>query len=203
MLTPLDNRVATIENKILSPASDTEPALPPLKRFFRRILTRLTDANKSSELTTVESPSQPKTPWLTWNDLFAAQTKTISKHKPETEIAIVPTPKLRTDLTTFVASTTDIATTENQEPERSLDLVTQTSSQPANLSTSAQQTQELTTHQQKVSATEMEARPEWIETEALNVGYEEHFLERILKKVDQVMAWVEETLSKILSRLRE
>jgi hypothetical protein len=61
---------------------------------------------------------------------------------------------------------------------------------------------ELTTIEPEDPSAEIEAKPIWIETQALSVGYEKHFLERILKKVDQIMAWVENTIAHLFSKLK-
>lgn len=50
--------------------------------------------------------------------------------------------------------------------------------------------------------TEIEAQPIWIETPALIVGYEKHFLERLLKKIDQILAWIENTIAYLVAKFK-
>lgn len=45
-------------------------------------------------------------------------------------------------------------------------------------------------------------QPDWIETKATPVGYEKHFLERILEWLDRAMLWLEEMVVKIFQRLQ-
>lgn len=209
LLTPFDTRLAQLEENLLEP--DPEPELPLLKRFFQRALKRLLDHEHATAITKVNESPQPKTPWLTWNDLFAGTYKDSSSSTPPIApakgkaMAIAPIPKLRNDLTPFVQPTTDI--TANEAPELNpVPMATEIATEPSNQATlavnQAQRTQKITTSDSNAPQTDIEAQPEWIETNALNMGYEEHFLEKILKTVDQIMAWLEDTVSKIFSKFR-
>ncbi|ARV58647.1 hypothetical protein BZZ01_08350 [Nostocales cyanobacterium HT-58-2] len=52
-------------------------------------------------------------------------------------------------------------------------------------------------HQQRQKTTEVEAKPDWIETQAQTIGYEKHLLEQILEWLDRVMLWLEDIFVKI------
>jgi hypothetical protein len=51
-------------------------------------------------------------------------------------------------------------------------------------------------HQQRKTA-QVEAKPDWIETQAQTIGYEKHPLEQILEWLDQAMLWLEDIFVKI------
>ena len=51
--------------------------------------------------------------------------------------------------------------------------------------------------QQYQQTTEVEAKPDWIETQAQTIGYEKHPLEQILEWLDRVMLWLEDIFVKI------
>ena len=52
-------------------------------------------------------------------------------------------------------------------------------------------------HQQYRQTTQVEAKPDWIETQARTIGYEKHPLEQILEWLDRVMLWLEDIFVKI------
>jgi len=56
--------------------------------------------------------------------------------------------------------------------------------------------------QQSYQTTEVEAKPDWIETKAKTVGYEKHPLEQILEWLDGVLLWLEEIFVKMFQSLR-
>ncbi|KAB8335290.1 hypothetical protein SD80_002845 [Scytonema tolypothrichoides VB-61278] len=57
-------------------------------------------------------------------------------------------------------------------------------------------------HQQP-KTTQVEAKPDWIETQAQTIGYAKHPLEQVLEWLDRIMLWVEENLVKIGVFLRK
>lgn len=57
-------------------------------------------------------------------------------------------------------------------------------------------------HQQYRQTTEVEAKPDWIETQAQTIGYEKHPLEQILEWLDQAMLWLEDIFVKMSLFLR-
>jgi hypothetical protein len=50
-------------------------------------------------------------------------------------------------------------------------------------------------HQQKT--TQVEAKPDWIETQAQMIGYAKHPLEQVLEWLDQIMLWIEDIFVRI------
>lgn len=57
-------------------------------------------------------------------------------------------------------------------------------------------------HQQYQQTTEVEAKPDWIETQAQTIGYEKHPLEQILEWLDRIILWLEDIFVKISLFLR-
>ncbi|MBW4631382.1 MAG: hypothetical protein KME30_05620 [Iphinoe sp. HA4291-MV1] len=51
-------------------------------------------------------------------------------------------------------------------------------------------------HQQR-KTTQVEAKPDWIETQAQTIGYEKHPVEQVLEWLDRVMLWLEDMFVKI------
>jgi hypothetical protein len=56
-------------------------------------------------------------------------------------------------------------------------------------------------HQQQRQTDQVEAKPDWIETNAKTIGYEKHPLEQILEWFDRAMLWLEEIFVKIFQFL--
>ncbi len=52
-------------------------------------------------------------------------------------------------------------------------------------------------------STEIEAKPEWIETKAEIVGYQKHPLEQLLAWIDNTMLKIEEAIAKFASALQQ
>ncbi|WP_138073166.1 hypothetical protein [Picosynechococcus sp. PCC 11901] len=179
VLKPLDQRLAQLEQRVLAPTVPAE-ALPPLQRFFRNWF-KIQPA--TSAITTPDPVVTPK-PWLTWADLFQAKTKSAAAidqanlNSPQAQLS--PLPPLITTLDQPIS-----------RPESGA------------IATVESQTQSLTQPDAPPNATEIEAKPEWIEAEALSVGYEQHFLERLLKAVDHLLAWVEHTASQLFKKLNQ
>jgi hypothetical protein len=56
-------------------------------------------------------------------------------------------------------------------------------------------------NQSSTQNTQVEAKPDWIETNATAIGYVKHPLEKILEWLDHVILWLEEMLVRVLGRL--
>ena len=56
---------------------------------------------------------------------------------------------------------------------------------------------------QHFSTTDIEAKPDWIETKATSMGYEKHPLERILEWLDAALLWLEEMFVKLFKSLQQ
>ncbi|WP_017316135.1 hypothetical protein [Mastigocladopsis repens] len=58
-----------------------------------------------------------------------------------------------------------------------------------------------TLHPQHRKSTQVEAKPDWIETQAQTIGYEKHPLEQMLEWLDRIMLWLEEIFVNIVQFL--
>lgn len=57
-------------------------------------------------------------------------------------------------------------------------------------------------NQRSTQNTQVEAKPDWIETNATTIGYIKHPLEKILEWLDRVILWLEEMLVKVLGQFQ-
>jgi hypothetical protein len=57
-------------------------------------------------------------------------------------------------------------------------------------------------NQSSTQNSQVEAKPDWIETNATSIGYVKHPLEKILEWLDRVILWLEEILVTVLGRLQ-
>lgn len=202
ILQPIDDRLVQLEQQFLSPDPTLE--LPPLQRFFQKVLKLVPDRPAPEE----NSPTVPKpTPWLTWTDLFKPDL--FNKEKAQPPLPLDTTPESTAAIAQISAAPKPEPTPQTPiDPARFLEInrpaAILTVDPPSPTDITAQRTipKELVTVTTEEPKTSLEAQPEWIETEALSVGYEQHFLERILKAVDQLMAWLENAISKLWSRFR-
>lgn len=215
ILNPLDNRVAALEQRLLSPQPIPKlPELPPLQRLFQQVLHRFSPP-KPPESTVPVAATPPASPWLKWTDLFLdklplQKPQTTEADEPETllTLAIPPTPLplpvvAESLITNALQQPAEIVARRSPESEAITPFIPETSGELVAKLVPEENapTQDLATVTTDPPP-EIEAQPQWIETEALSTGYDQHFLERILKGIDQLMAWVENTFSKIWSKLR-
>ncbi|MBV5261783.1 hypothetical protein FLX56_25555 [Synechococcus moorigangaii CMS01] len=175
VLKPLDQRFAKLEQQLLTPATPTEK-VPPLQRFFRKFLK---SQRAARAITVTQNPTPEPAPWLTWNDLF--QEKIKATNVPTTA---PPQPPLVESLLPDLATPKALIKTANEPGAIAATIPPQTLGQT-----------------QAKFATDIEAKPAWIETEALSIGYEQHFLERLLKALDHLLAWLENTATQLLNKL--
>ncbi|BAW96558.1 hypothetical protein NIES970_14910 [[Synechococcus] sp. NIES-970] len=185
VLKPIDQRLAQFEQQWLTPVEPAEN-LSFLQRFVRRFLL---PKDRTTALTKTQAPEPAPTPWLTWADLFREKSAAPSQNQannPETTIS--------------QAALTDLVAQIGHDNQPVTLVKTPHDSSQA-IASHAPQTKTLTRQESSPSEKGIEAKPEWIETKALSIGYEQHFLERILKAVDHLLAWLENTATKVLQRL--
>lgn len=189
ILQPLDQRIAQLEQQLLQPQSATDA--PPLQRFLQVRWQRFADTpTPNSDAPPAASPS----PWLTWADLFQAKLVQ-TQVNPRTDSPILtsaPTPKPQWSPPILAERLQNL----NQPNALTSPTVT-----PTELAIAAPVNNELTATTREDSPSGIEAQPEWIETQALSVGYEQHFLERLLKALDHLLLWLENTVAQLWSKL--
>lgn len=193
LLEPLDDRVASLEAKIfkLAPRNSTSPN-PLLQKLFHRFLPN----NPSADVP--ESSVPPTQPWLQWTDLFREKEPHQTPQLPQSAPIPPLDPQALTKQITQDLHQPTALSKPDQPPSHEF-----TPAQPPPPSDLAPPPPvEIVSSQQRTTDNTIEAKPEWLETKALSIGYDEHFLERLLKKVDQIMAWVENTVAKLLAKIR-
>jgi len=140
-------------------------------------------------------------PWLTWNDLFG--------HSPVVVEKIV-TPTSQQDPTLPPSSSVRLPSQGRlnvQQPKAGAGL-----GQRKKPNRNLRQSQKVSDNKQSAPSQitqnqsqkhQVEAQPDWIEVTATSIGYEQHFLEKILVWLDQAMLWLEEILAKAVKWLKK
>jgi hypothetical protein len=132
--------------------------------------------------------------WLQLDDLFGESDTNIDKLITSSQRV---SPTLVHTLEDISQPRTRSRLVQKQKPSRGLTSTQKTSTKI----TSLQQTQgEIS--QQLHQNTQIESKPDWIETKAMSMGYDKHPLERILEWLDYVMLWLEERFVKIFQLLQ-
>lgn len=162
-----------------------------------------------------QSPKQDLVadPWLSWVDLFD-DLESIQEEVVETTNPALPanqSPKYLQSLNRYQnipdirpsglvkpqKPTTDLTRTEKASGK----VVTKKSTQ-SNISQVGSNKGEIY-QKQSLQTTEIEAKPDWIETKATSVGYEKHPLERILAWLDAALLWLEEKFVRLFQSLQQ
>ncbi|MDZ7960028.1 MAG: hypothetical protein RMY34_19455 [Aulosira sp. DedQUE10] len=163
-------------------------------------------------------------PWLTWDDLFGGSETAglqpftpTSKENPAIAASTSATPAAPKNLVNNYQNLLkqpqkDAGLVQNKKPPRNLNSNQKKSSkvtsfkhsnssisQPRTKTSSNSQKGEISQHKQ---STQVEAKPDWIETKATLVGYEKHILEQILELLDSIMLWLEEIFVNLIHFLK-
>lgn len=153
-------------------------------------------------------------PWLSWDDLFGdfepvqeEVAQTINPALPGNQSAgylqnwlnsyqnipkkpadkLVKRQKPTTDLTRTEKASGKVAAIKSTESK-----ISQVESSKGEMA-----------QKQRLQTTEIEAKPDWIETKATSIGYEKHPLEQILAWLDAALLWLEEKFVKLFQSLQQ
>ncbi len=203
---PIDDRLAQFEQQLLKPGTGTEaePKLPAIKKLWQRIFPSISNQEASAL-----PPENTPDPWLQWQDLFKAKPRTTQQEtQPEAAPSKIALPAAPSTPLYPIDGLPKFSGTQLHSPAELMPLVDEPSPELATFLTESSHTELAKTHAPQAEldntshhpTTEMEAKPAWIDTEALSVGYEQHFLERILKALDHLMAWFEHKISQFFSK---
>jgi hypothetical protein len=153
-------------------------------------------------------------PWLSWVDLFD-DFESIQEEVVETTNPALPanqSPKYLENWLNRYQNIPDIRpsglvkrqkpTTDLTRTEKASGKVTTKKSTESKISPVASNKGEIS-QKQRFQTTEIEAKPDWIETKATSVGYEKHPLERILTWLDAALLWLEEKFVKLFQSLQQ
>ncbi|MBD2440729.1 hypothetical protein [Nostoc sp. FACHB-110] len=142
--------------------------------------------------------------WLTWHDLFGNSPTVADKTLTSTPQSLTPSPQIRLSpkqKLTITQPKAGAGLVQRKKQSRHLTQSQKISGKVANVTKSEIYTSEIT-HQQNKNSHQVEAQPDWIEIKATSMGYDQHFLERILVWLDRTMLWLEEILVKGLRFLQ-
>ncbi|MBD0262672.1 MAG: hypothetical protein ICV85_14680 [Tolypothrix sp. T3-bin4] len=163
-----------------------------------------------------QSPNQDLVadPWLSWVDLFD-DFESIQEEVVETTNPGLPanqSPKYLENWLNRYQNIPDIRpsglvkrqkpTTDLTRTEKASGKVTTKKSTESKISPVASNKGEIS-QKQPFQTTEIEAKPDWIETKATSVGYEKHPLERILAWLDAALLWLEEKFVRLFQSLQQ
>ncbi|QLE59102.1 hypothetical protein [Nostoc sp. TCL26-01] len=138
-------------------------------------------------------------PWLEWHDLYINSDNIPTKTTP-------PSPKINPRIASTTSTwpssqrkltapkpKTPSSSPQKKQPNRHLTQIHTTFSKII----SPKQIETYLSQQQVNQETQVEAKPDWIETTATSLGYEKHPLEKVLEWLDRGMLWLEEILGEI------
>jgi hypothetical protein len=141
-------------------------------------------------------------PWLTWNDLFG-NSQAVADNTIKLTSEQIPTLSPSPLIKPYPQQKLTIP-----QPKPGVGLV-QRKKQSRNLSKNQKISGKVATRQQseinqhETHNHQVEAQPDWIEVTATSIGYEQHFLEKILVWLDRTMLWLEEILAKAVKCLKK
>ncbi|MGI8500676.1 MAG: hypothetical protein ACR2LR_05995 [Hassallia sp.] len=153
-------------------------------------------------------------PWLSWGDLFT-DFEPIDQQVPQTTNPALPTSQSPGYLQNWLNRYQNIPnipasklvkcqkpTTDLTRPEKTSGKVATRKSTESKLSQVQSNKGEIS-QKQRFQTTEIEAKPDWIETKATSIGYEKHPLERILAWLDAALLWLEEKFVRLFQSLQQ
>jgi hypothetical protein len=166
--------------------------------FFNQNKSRLNTNNNSSSLPSSQtrnlsplpdSPSLPESegseqdPWLSWDDLYTESNPIRTGNQPSEQTTIAQSAQLPAAEKTPINPVNFVL----EKIEKNLK------------KTQKKQNLAVRNNYPKNSAkiTELEASPDWLETQATPVGYVKHPLELILQWLDSIILWIEDLIVRI------
>jgi hypothetical protein len=129
-------------------------------------------------------------PWLTMDDLFG-DLQEVTEVVNEQQLLI------RSSQTTKSALPDSSSVRTRGEMNSKFKIPNFSSSSHSPISKPETQSNKAESVHQQRKTTQVEPKPDWIETQAQMIGYEKHPLEQILQWLDRVMLWLEDIFVKI------
>ncbi|MBW4646717.1 MAG: hypothetical protein KME23_27645 [Goleter apudmare HA4340-LM2] len=161
-------------------------------------------------------------PWLSWSDLFGNSHKSdeepvasVEKKQPALVSSSSASDALPKNLTGSYQNILQLPQSESESVQKKKPTRNHTPKQKISrkasnakgstprISQSGSKSKKGEISQQRRQSTQMEPQPDWIEVEAIHMGYEKHILEQILELLDAAMLWVEKILLKIFQWLQQ
>jgi hypothetical protein len=153
-------------------------------------------------------------PWLSWDDLFG-DFEPIEEEVPQTTNPAIPPSQSAGYLKNWLNSYQNIpkkpasGLVKRQKPTTDLTRTEKASGKVAAIKSTESKISQVESNKgevaqkQRLQTTEIEAKPDWIETKATSIGYEKHPLERILAWLDAALLWLEEKFVKLFQSLQQ
>jgi len=153
-------------------------------------------------------------PWLSWNDLFG-DFEQVQEEVPQTTNPAIPASQSAGYLENWLNSFQNIpkkpasGLVKRQKPTTDLTRTEKASGKVAVIKSTESKISQVPsnkseiTQKQRFQTTEIEAKPDWIETKATSIGYEKHPLERILAWLDAALLWLEEKFVRLFQSLQQ
>ncbi len=153
-------------------------------------------------------------PWLSWDDLFG-DFEPIDQETAQTTNPALPASQSPRYLQNWFNSYQNIPKkpasklVKRQKPTTDLTRSEKASGKVATIKSTESRISQVGTskgelaQKQRSQTTEIEAKPDWIETKPTSVEYEKHPLERILAWLDAALLWLEEKFVRLFQLLRQ
>ena len=143
--------------------------------------------------------------WLSWDDLYGNNleqklSNSLTESDYSTSQKLVSTKEIKSELKSIsdnkvaLNSGHDIKTNNQNSPRVLQQQLSTTNNLSKSKNSNVNSVQNPSHHNQK----QLEENSKWLETKAVNLGYEKHFLQTILEWIDQAILWIEELFIKIL-----
>jgi hypothetical protein len=153
-------------------------------------------------------------PWLSWDDLFG-DFEPVQEEVAQTTNPALPANQSAGYLQNWLNSYQNIPNipasglVKRQKPTSDLTRTEKASGKVLNRKSTESKISQVQSNKgevaqkQRLQTTEIEAKPDWIETKATSIGYEKHPLERILAWLDAALLWLEEKFVKLFQSLQQ
>lgn len=171
-----------------------------------QITNKLNNNNSKKLLSSNELELIIEESWLSWNDLYADNLEQNLSNIPPLNLqneAIVNNNQLREVSVNSKDSQAKVSVTKNKKVTSNKKLHPQkkATKNKKNVVNSVN-----TNHSDSVKNThkkQVEYKADWLEIEAIDLGYEKHFLQVILEWLDKIIVWLEELLIKVFQFLKK
>ncbi|NEU73954.1 hypothetical protein PI95_015660 [Hassallia byssoidea VB512170] len=154
-------------------------------------------------------------PWLSWDDLFGdfepIESEVTQTANPALPANQSPEYVVQNWLNSYqnIPKKPASKLVKQQKPTTDLTRTEKASGKVAAIKSSESKISQVesnkmeTSQKQRLQTTEIEAKPDWIETKATSIGYEKHPLEQILAWLDAALLWLEEKFVKLFQSLQQ
>ncbi len=182
--------------------------------FFGQRTGKKIDASPNQRDRYLQNQNLVADPWLSWNDLFGDFEPTDQETAQTTNPAL-PGSQSAGYLQNWLNSYQNIPKkptsklVKRQKPTTDLTQSEKASGKLLNRKSTESQIFQVGSSKGKVvqkersQTSEIEAKPDWIETKATSIGYEKHPLERILAWLDAALLWLEEKFVRVFRLLQQ